>query len=247
MNIMSIVVECLHTVLNVQWKYIPGLHIYREKINPTGASHITQGEFKFKSRAVNLTACTNSLDGCWKIETSNSTFEKKKVDQIDPRKDPVPQCSITIEWTRPESEPLRLKRKFCIEDSEDHTEIRSFDLVIDPSSIPSTTGPVTGTSTPTLQQLLCLPVSTGQNINLTVEVGDKYFKFGVQLLDDKNGQRIQNIETQKRGSPPEDINREILMEWLQGKGKPVTWKALVEVLQSIELNVLAEAVNSLKL
>ena len=226
---------------------IPGLHIYREKINPTGASHITQGEFKFKSHAVNLTACTDSLDRCWKIETSNSTFEKKKVDQVDPRKDPAPQCSITIEWTRPEREPHRLTHKFCIEDSEDHTEIRSFDLVIDPSSIPSTTGTETGNSTPTLQQLLHLPGTSGQNINVTVEVGKKYFEFGVELLDDKNGQRTRNIEIQKKGSPPEDINREILMEWLQGKGKPVTWKTLVEVLQLIELNKLAEAVNSLKL
>ena len=222
---------------------IPGLRIYCEKIKPTGASHITQGEFKFKSHAVNLTACTDSLDRCWKIETSNSTFEKKKVDQVDPRKDPAPQCSITIEWTRPEREPHRLTHKFCIEDSEDHTEIRYFDLVIDPSSIPSTTGTETGNSTPTLPQLLHLP---GQGIDLTVEVGKKYFLFGVHLLDDKTGQRIRNIETQERGSP-EDINREILMEWLQGKGKPVTWKTLVEVLQLIKLNELAEAVNSLKL
>ena len=216
---------------------IPGLHIYREKINP---SHITQGKFKFKSHAVNLTACTDSLDRCWKIETSNSTFEKKKVDQVDPRMDPAPQCSITIEWTRPEREPHRLTHKFCIEDSEDHTEIRSFDLVIDPSFIP------TGNSTPTLPELLHLPGTSGQNINVTVAVGDKYFQFGVHLLDDKTGQRITNIETRRRGSP-EDINQDILMEWLQGQGKPVTWKTLVEVLQLIELNELAKAVNSLKL
>ena len=44
-----------------------------------------------------------------------------------------------------------------------------------------------------------------------VEVGAKYFEFGVELLDDKNGQRIKNIETQKKGSPV-DINREILMK-----------------------------------
>ena len=45
----------------------------------------------------------------------------------------------------------------------------------------------------------------------------------------------------------EQINSEILQEWLTGKGKqPVTWTTLVEVLRDIELSNLAgeiEAVN----
>ena len=43
----------------------------------------------------------------------------------------------------------------------------------------------------------------------------------------------------------EQINIEILQEWLTGRGKqPVTWATLVEVLRDIELYTLAGDISS---
>ena len=45
----------------------------------------------------------------------------------------------------------------------------------------------------------------------------------------------------------EQINTEILQEWLTGKGKqPVTWATLVEVLRDIELTALAREIEAVK-
>ena len=45
----------------------------------------------------------------------------------------------------------------------------------------------------------------------------------------------------------EQINTEILQEWLTGRGKqPVTWTTLVEVLRDIELSALASDIETVK-
>ena len=45
----------------------------------------------------------------------------------------------------------------------------------------------------------------------------------------------------------EQINTEILQEWLSGRGKqPVTWTTLVEVLHDIELSTLAGDIETVK-
>ena len=45
----------------------------------------------------------------------------------------------------------------------------------------------------------------------------------------------------------EEINTEILQEWLTGKGKqPVNWATLVEVLYDIELSALAGEIEAVK-
>ena len=45
----------------------------------------------------------------------------------------------------------------------------------------------------------------------------------------------------------EQINTEILQEWLTGRGKkPVTWTTLVEVLRDIELSTLAGDIEAVK-
>ena len=44
-----------------------------------------------------------------------------------------------------------------------------------------------------------------------------------------------------------EINIEIIEEWVTGKGKhPVTWKTLTEVLRDIELSTLAEEIEAIK-
>jgi len=79
-----------------------------------------------------------------------------------------------------------------------------------------------------------------------VEVATKYVQFGTFLLDDRNGSRVK-IMARKHHYDTEQINIEILQEWLTGRGKrPVTWATLVEVLHDIELSTLAGDISTSK-
>lgn len=85
-----------------------------------------------------------------------------------------------------------------------------------------------------------------RNINIPQEIGIKYFQFGIFLLEDTSGTRIENME-RKYGSDPERINREILQEWTKGRGKqPVSWETLIEVLNDVELSILASEIEVVK-
>ena len=86
-----------------------------------------------------------------------------------------------------------------------------------------------------------------QTINIPQEIGSNYYQFGMFLLDDPNGTRVNNIERKHR-EDPERINTEILREWATGRGKkPVTWETLTEVLRDIELGALASEIEAVKL
>ena len=53
-------------------------------------------------------------------------------------------------------------------------------------------------------------------------------------------------EALKHMNDANEINIEILEEWVAGKGKhPVTWKTLTEVLHDIELSTLAEEIEAI--
>ena len=76
-----------------------------------------------------------------------------------------------------------------------------------------------------------------------VEIQNDYVKFGIQLLQDDNGNIVEGIERMKRGDPG-DITIEIFRQWLQGKGrKPITWQTLVECLQNTKLHVAANYIK----
>ena len=88
------------------------------------------------------------------------------------------------------------------------------------------------TDRPTLPQLLSFPCAE-RKVNIPVEIGTKYVRFGTLLLEDANGAKVSNME-HKYQRDPEQINTEILREWLNGKGKqPVTWATLSDVLRDI--------------
>ena len=83
-------------------------------------------------------------------------------------------------------------------------------------------------------------------VNVPVEIATKYVSFGTFLLDDKTGSRVK-IMARKHHYDAEEINIEILQEWLTEKGKqPVTWATLVEVLHDIELSALADEIEAVK-
>ena len=105
------------------------------------------------------------------------------------------------------------------------------------SSCISTDGP------PTLDTIQNFPVTNG-HIDIAVEIGTDYNKFGILLLEDKKGIIVDSIAKSKHYITV-DITVEILKKWLHGKGrKPVTWQTLVQCLQDTDLNVLADNIES---
>ena len=85
-----------------------------------------------------------------------------------------------------------------------------------------------------------------RRINIPQEISTKYHQFAVLLLEDSTGARIRSME-QKHSNSPEEINVNILEQWIEGTGrKPVTWRTLVEVLYDVQLNTLADDIVAVK-
>ena len=85
-----------------------------------------------------------------------------------------------------------------------------------------------------------------RRINIPQEIGVKYHDFGLFLLEDENRQRVKAI-AQEYANRAEEINKEILEQWITGRGKqPVNWKTLIEVLREIELITLAREIEAVK-
>ena len=85
-----------------------------------------------------------------------------------------------------------------------------------------------------------------RRINIPQEIGIKYYNFGLLLLEDDTGARIQSIAHEHRDNA-EQINTEVLQQWINGRGKQsVTWKTLIEVLHDIELSKLAREIEAVK-
>ena len=74
------------------------------------------------------------------------------------------------------------------------------------------------------------------------KVRTQYSNFGTFLLNDEDGSIITQIEHKCLGRC-EHIVRNILSDWLQGKGKPVAWKELIETLRDCDLNELADTIQ----
>ena len=99
---------------------------------------------------------------------------------------------------------------------------------------------------PTLPELLRFTCTDKRVINIPVEIATKYVRFGTFLLDDRNGSRVK-IMAHKHLNDAEQINTEILQEWLTGRGRqPVNWATLVDVLHNIELSTLAGEIEAVK-
>ena len=85
-----------------------------------------------------------------------------------------------------------------------------------------------------------------RRINIPQEIGTKYSEFGILLLEDATGARVDAIAL-KHLNNAQQINLEILKEWVGGRGaQPVEWPTLVEVLKDIGLIVLAGDIAAIK-
>ena len=86
-----------------------------------------------------------------------------------------------------------------------------------------------------------------RRINIPQEVSTKYPQFGILLLEDANGTRVRNMEHKHKGDA-EQINMEILEEWVSGRGRqPVSWATLTEVLRDVEFSELSSDIEAVKL
>ena len=89
-----------------------------------------------------------------------------------------------------------------------------------------------------MTKLLNFPVKSGSSINIPRQIGTKYFQFGIQLLNDETGAEIEAIVSKYR-EEAEEINLKILRLWIGGKGKPLDWDNLIQVLRAIGLGTFA--------
>ena len=91
---------------------------------------------------------------------------------------------------------------------------------------------------PTLPVLKNFPVKD-DSINIVDVIANDYENFGIQLLMDKDGSTVKNIETTHLQNPVA-ITTGILRKWLQGRGRePITWSTLIECLKEAKLNTAA--------
>ena len=85
-----------------------------------------------------------------------------------------------------------------------------------------------------------------RRINIPQQIGTNFMKFGILLLEDETGSRIQSIIHECRDNA-EQVNMKVLQEWIAGRGKlPVSWDTLIEVLQDIDLSTLADDLAAVK-
>ena len=97
-----------------------------------------------------------------------------------------------------------------------------------------------------MPELLHFRLADGNHINIPREVGTHYRSFGTHLLQDSTGSHISAL-AQSEGRKAENINIEILREWLSGEGmEEKTWGTLVHVLSISGKGELARKIRQVK-
>ena len=90
---------------------------------------------------------------------------------------------------------------------------------------------------PTLPLLLKFPPSCSKSIinncsSIPVRIGQKYWYFGILLLQDNTGNIVEALEHENQKNA-EMINLKILQKWINGVGLPVSWDVLIQVLHEL--------------
>ena len=88
---------------------------------------------------------------------------------------------------------------------------------------------------PSLPKLLKLKVPQ--------KVGANFMLFGILLLDDDDCTVIDAIKIECNGKCDEIVRR-ILVEWVRGNGRVLTWKSLTDTLRECNLNSIACYIDS---
>ena len=69
-----------------------------------------------------------------------------------------------------------------------------------------------------------------------------YKKFGIHLLQDANGARVDLIEKNQISKGAENVTLAILQNWLESDAPTRTYQHLIECLRQTELGALAELI-----
>ena len=95
---------------------------------------------------------------------------------------------------------------------------------------------------PTLLELLNFGES---HTNIIQEIGVSYHDFGIKLLEDKSGSKMEAIAHDEDGVVA--ITRNVLTRWIKGEGiKPTSWATLATVLDECNLCQLSNKIRSVK-
>ena len=89
--------------------------------------------------------------------------------------------------------------------------------------------------------LLYLRLPNGTSLRIVDEIGTKYEQFGILLLKDESGKRVEIIEHDERKVGK--IITQILREWLKGVGLKPTWGTILKVLKMMEMTDLADNIE----
>ena len=98
---------------------------------------------------------------------------------------------------------------------------------------------------PTFLQLIRFSIGD-KNVNIIEMIGTNYFNFGISLLQDDTGAKMDAIVEHCREDATK-INRQVLRKWLEGGGKqPVSWATLATELELCGLTELAKDIRTVK-
>ena len=97
--------------------------------------------------------------------------------------------------------------------------------------------------TPTLPQLMKFGE---RHVDIIQNITYVYYKFGIRLLEDKTGDKMEAIE-KKNHYRIEAINLVVLRRWIKGEGrKPTNWATLATVLDECGFATLACEMRSME-
>ena len=97
---------------------------------------------------------------------------------------------------------------------------------------------------PTLKLLTNLPIDGMKNLKIIKKTSTRYNELAMYLLNDDNCDIVSSLE-EKCLHDSDKITRAVFKKWIDGTGrKPVTWQTLVGVLKDIELNSLADEIET---
>ena len=84
-----------------------------------------------------------------------------------------------------------------------------------------------------------------KKVNVIEGIGDRYHTFGIKLLDDVKGNKMEIIKHDEHTA--EGITRKVFSRWIRGEGmEPKSWATLATVLDECNLTALSREIRSVK-
>ena len=96
---------------------------------------------------------------------------------------------------------------------------------------------------PTLAQLQLMKTASGERVKIINTVTPRWTSIGIQLNFDPDGQMLRLIEAEHKIKGEVACCERMFMHWLAGNGKPATWGTLIELLEDLDYNHLAQQIK----